>query len=387
MLGQSKRDHPVDESDVAKPQEDGEKVHPPGDSPTNPGVTANSKRLQVRGLHLVELTDRTSSVMQSLDLDEYTGQDFVCLAFRAFSQLHRIASASHVATVLPHNYAAALDEEAKEVQADMTIVPWSYHGSLSEDTSIVVQQGNSPDRFTNRQHIDFVQDALSRMTCMVGIFISRNPEDTPRSEMMHRTKSGLSIQSARDMTSGLVLPLGKPRQVLLLFIGGADDQAALVFALGLARSTEVNLTVAHIVVSKQPWDSEKDDVSSVEGKPTMTSQVQEVASPTDAQLLATARRSSVSSSVDGHVSFIDVDVGSTKEILDEAEKVVRGHMDQEKSTGEDLVIVGNRHPILNQFMAGDLGVDIDFQKTIGALGGRMAKAGVNAGILVIRAGL
>jgi len=49
----------------------------------------------------------------------------------------------------------------------------------------------------------------------------------------------------------------------------------------------------------------------------------------------------------------------------------------------DLIILGRSHPLFDNLLVEDFGVERDFQRTVGVLGDRFARAGVDAGLLVI----
>ena len=195
--------------------------------------------LEVHGIRLLELTDRTSSVMQSAELDELANQDAVFSAFQTFAQLNGVAVAGHVAVVPTSRYADTLVEHAKEARSDLMFVPWSRHGSLAEDATLSLPEHVSViDRFLSRQHIDFVQSALRSSACTTGIYVSPTPDDpglSKKPSQLRRGSTGISVRSGWDGLAIRPKPGNKSQHVFLPFIGGKDDQAALL--LSRSRAT------------------------------------------------------------------------------------------------------------------------------------------------------
>lgn len=350
---------------------------------TRPVAKVRRDPLEVRGMRLVELTDRTSSVMQSAELDEFSDQDFVFSAFRTFSQLNGLAVAGHVSAVPTNLYANTLIEEAKDTKADLMIVPWSVHGTLAEDTSVVIPNefASLSERFANRQHIEFVQEVVARSSCNTGIFISRSAEASrsSRPNQAYRTKSGVSVQSGRDVGSQLVLPIEHVLQVFFPFIGGADDHAAMLFALQLAHNPNVHVTVARIVLgTDDPMLTSEKDLAKV---------TYPESSHNDEELFSSAQVSLASTPLEARVDFVEVEVAAVGEVTDSVVRLAREKVRGKTAGGvDDLVVVGNRHSRLEKSASGDLGTEHDFQKTVGVLGSKLAHAGLEAGVLVIRAG-
>lgn len=369
-------------------------VSPPRPSRRNSGPPP--RPLEVHGMRLVELTDRTSSVMQSAELDEFADQDFVFSAFRTFAQLHGMAVAGHVAAIPTSAYARKLVEESKEAKANLMIVPWSFNGTLSDEATVAIQNDHATlgDRFASRQHIDFVQDVLSHAACSTGIFISRSSEATrgSRPTLAYKTTTtGVSVHSARDRASQLALPLSNHLQhVFVPFIGGRDDQAALLFALQLAHNPAVYVTVVHIAIASEDLMAVLPELSIVRttsGKQHPKETVDDVPSRSDDELLNTARTSVAGTSLEDRVEFIDIEVGLAREVTDKAVELAAERVARGKPSGgvDDLILVGSRHKVLSRLFSSELGADADFQKTVGVLGAKIAKAGLEAGLLVIHA--
>ena len=83
-----------------------QKLHPsrqPGENTTRPAEAGNGiqrKPVEVHGVRLIELTERTSAVMRVAEVDEYSAFDPVLNTFRVLGQLYNLA-VSGEATIIP----------------------------------------------------------------------------------------------------------------------------------------------------------------------------------------------------------------------------------------------------------------------------------------------
>lgn len=363
------------------------------DNPRAPPMPA-ARPLEVHGIRLLELTDRTSSVMQSAELDDLADQDAVFSAFQTFSQLNGVAVAGHVAVVPTSRYAETLVEHAKEARTDLMFVPWSTHGSLTEDNNRSIADAIPvTDRLLSRQHIDFVQSALAKSSCTTGVYISPSHEDLSRSKQpaqLRRTRTGISVQSGRDGQAIMPKPGSKSQHVFMPFIGGNDDQAALLFVLQLANNPQVTVTIAHM---RFPSDGVVEvSTSAVGGGPvaeksgTAKDAILEP-SASDLELLATARQTLKNTTIEKRVTFIDVDNDTAAVIPERAIELFSETFKAASAprSSDDIVVVGRKHACLASLLSKDTGLERDLQKTIGVLGDVVARSGSRTGLLVMSA--
>ncbi|KAH7169281.1 Sodium/hydrogen exchanger family-domain-containing protein [Fusarium sp. MPI-SDFR-AT-0072] len=336
-----------------------------------------NRPLEVRGVRLMELTDRTSSVMQSAELDEFASRDAVFSAFQTFSRLNGVAVAGQVSIIPTNAYAETIVKYAEEARSDFMLIPWSTYGGLAEESSAaaaLTETGNPNDRFFSRTYIDYVAAAVQRSTCTTGIFINRNPHSDSLSKKptLTRTRTGLSVHSAHD---GAIIqrPVDQRQSIFVPFIGGKDDRAALLFALQLAHNPHVSIHVIHLHFN----EDEHDDHITPNGK-----NIDVVPSASDLDLLNTAK-SNASGKLEGRVTFVEIAVDSVRNLPDLAVAHARETVGKSRLSVGDLIVVGRAHSLFDNLLAEDFGVERDFQRTVGVLGDRFARAGIDAGLLVI----
>ncbi|KAF9767784.1 hypothetical protein IL306_015004 [Fusarium sp. DS 682] len=337
-----------------------------------------NRPLEVRGIRLMELTDRTSSVMQSAELDEFTSRDAVFSAFQTFSRLNGVAVAGHVSIIPTNAFSETIVKYAEEARSDFMIIPWSIYGGIAEESSsaALTETGNPNDRFFSRTYIDYVAAAVQRSTCTTGIFINRNPHSDALSKKptLTRSRTGLSVHSAHD---GAVIhrPVDQRQTIFVPFIGGKDDRAALLFALQLAHNPHVSIHVIHLYINED--DHEAENHITPDGK-----NIDGIPSASDLDLLNTAK-SNASGKLEGRVNFVEIFVDSVRNFPDLAVAHARETVGKSRLSVGDLIIIGRAHSLFDNILVEDFGVERDFQRTVGVLGDRFARAGIDAGLLVI----
>ncbi|KAM7195216.1 putative K(+)/H(+) antiporter [Naviculisporaceae sp. PSN 640] len=367
-------------SGITEVSEDGSETVPGKD------LVKKKKPLEVHGLRLLELTDRTSSVMQVTEGETYSLRDPVVNAFRAFSQLHDVAVSGRVAVVPEDSYAETLMHQASEVSSDFALIPWSEYGSMAEEHSVAFTT-DSGDRFTAYAHLEFVQKTLEKAlkTCNAGVFIDRGfggiskPAEPPVLPQLTRTQSGMSLRSHRDLAT---LPVAnKSHHIFFPFFGGADDRAGLRIVLQLAKNLHVTASIVHM-----NWSSEDEAESKAPEK-----EVDLDLSAKDLTLLATAK-SSLSKEATRRVTFSEVNVVRGT-VMSETLALAQRYVGQTPNNAGDIIVLGRRPSRLassTKTESGGAGSSshsgLEFEKVVGAIAEQMISKNVKASILVIQAG-
>jgi hypothetical protein len=359
-----------------KPDASGEQTLDGGDKgvPT-PGPT--KRPLEVHALRILELTDRTSSVMKVTEADEFSRRDPVVNAFKTFSRLHDVAVSSSVVVVPEDSYAQTVITSASDQGSEFALIPWSEIGSNTEDQAVPFPV-SSQDRFSGKPHLEFIQSTLNKAICDTGIFIGNGfsgiaPIEKTR-PTLPRMRSGISLRSQKGTP---LQPIAdKSHHIFFPFIGGEDDRAALRFVLQLARSPLVTVTIAQLTMGS----SDLDEISSVADgtKDTVRAEV----TAQDASLISNLH-SSLSPKLLSRITTTEITV-STSTVLDKALDLAKKKTGNNPRNAGDVVIVGRSHakmPVLKS----SGGQDHEMGKIIGSLGEQMVLGGLKASILVIQA--
>lgn len=405
------------------------------DNTTEQAVQVKKRPLEVHGLRVIELTDRTSSVMHLTEGEDfYSLRDPVVNAFRTFSQLHDVAVSGRVAVVPTDSYAETLMTQASEVSSDFALIPWGEYGSVSDDQSFPVTM-NASERFSSSIHLDFINQTLRKAlsTCNVGIFIDNGfggiakPADRPE---LARTKSAISIRSQRDLPA---LPVvDKSHHIFLPFFGGADDRVAIRVVLQLAKNPHVTASIVHIKYlagndkaegpvaaapeaeegsgSKTPTPGGPQTGLQTPSDSKTASNVQTLAPPTPNITLTTSAaalqdsedaiffstlQSSLPQELSGRVVFSEFDIApstaaSSASALKEVVLLAHRTVGLQPKNAGDVVVLGRRNAKLAVGAAGaesSSGASTpDLKRTIGAVAEQLVTTGIKASILVIQAG-
>ncbi|RYP61382.1 hypothetical protein DL769_007740 [Monosporascus sp. CRB-8-3] len=368
------------------PKSSGEKGEPlSGNSEQKPVI--RKRPLEVHALRILELTERTSSVMRVTDGEDYTNRDPVVNAFRTFSQLHDVAVSSNVAVAPENLYAQTVVTQASDQGSDFALIPWSEVGSNTEDQSIPFKV-STEDRFSGRSHLDFIQATLSKAVCNTGIFIGNGfggivPAD--KRPVLSRTVSGVSLRSQKE--AALPPIADKSHHIFLPYIGGADDRAALRFVLQLAKNPHVTATIVNLI-----WAESCDEITvAPEGlTPTSPTELSKDAINTETTAqdssLLTTMRSSLPTEISSRVSFTETTVTS-KSAVSQVVELAKAAVGQNLRNAGDIVIVGRRHPklpIAARFV-NQANTEVEIQRTIGVLGDRIVHESLKASLLIIQA--
>ncbi|KAH6616963.1 Sodium/hydrogen exchanger family-domain-containing protein [Chaetomium tenue] len=398
-------------------------AHPdtPEDSSQSKEVQIRKRPLEVHGLRVIELTDRTSSVMHLTEGDDsYSLRDPVVNAFKTFSQLHDVAVSGRVAVVPADSYAETIMSQASDVSSDFALIPWGEYGSTSEDVSLPIAMSGS-ERFRSTSHFEFISQTLQQAahTCNTGIFIDNGfggitkPVDRPD---MTRTKSAMSIRSYRPEFATFPVA-NKSHHIFLPFLGGPDDHVALRMVLQLAKNQQVTASIVRITwpatnTNAEPTTSHNTSTSASTSSPKSTATALQDAAARQTQQDATffaTMQASLPSDLSPRVVFSEVELSTAAPVSALPELVVLAQktVGQRPKNAGDVVVVGRRNTRFGDALAatasssaadgqdvgggaggsaGGGGSSADLRKTIGAVAEQLVTVGIKASILVVQAG-
>ncbi|KAK4201063.1 putative transporter [Triangularia verruculosa] len=362
-------------------------------------VIIKKRPLEVHGMRILELTERTSSVMHlTTGEDFYSLRDPVVNAFRTFSQLHDVAVSGRVAVVPADSYAETLMTQADEVSSDFALIPWGESGSTSEDQSFPIT-ADTNERFKSLAHLEFINQTLEKASavCNAGIFIDNGfggitkPVDRPE---LQRTKSAISIRNQVDVAA---LPVAnKSHHIFFPFFGGADDRVALRIVLQLVKNPHVSATIVRIngdkpttaksgaaaststAAGEDNSDTNKTVVASTPGTLTPEADVE------DGALYATLK-SSLPEELVNRVTFNEVTIAAGKEELKEIIVLAQQAVGNTRDNAGDVVVLGRRNA-KKAVDVGGSGAIPDLKNTVGEVAERLITTGIRASLLVIQAG-
>ncbi|KAF9025664.1 hypothetical protein BDZ89DRAFT_1135326 [Hymenopellis radicata] len=192
-------------------------------SSTTPTIT-------IEALRLIELTTRTSTLLESTESYSLLQNDSVLSIFRTFGQLNNLPFSATL-SVVPHDeFPAAILRHASESATEMVILPWSRGSGMTSNIEDVGGTRNPFDGIFHRStapvhdqtssvvYSEFIRHVFLGCPSDVALFVDR--------------RSNLNVNS---------------RHLFLPFFGGPDDRLALSFLVQLCLNPYVTATVVRVV--------------------------------------------------------------------------------------------------------------------------------------------
>ncbi|KAJ5721385.1 Cation/H+ exchanger [Penicillium malachiteum] len=325
--------------------------------------------LRVKGMRLVELTDRDSSVMK-VSAGEYAFSDPVINTFHAFGEWHDLSLMAGVSVVPEHSYADSIVSTAVQDTSDLLLLPWSETGALADRQNGV--ELDTSGRFANGEYAGFVSEILNRVSGNVGILIDHTVDDSSKRPALQRSPSDFGTQ---DTTWTRPSPTGsRSHHLVLPFFGGEDDRFALRFVIQLLQSDHVTATIIQIGSSRS--SSPKGTGSS---------------SDTSDVVFLETLRDSIPAELQDRVVFQSSPAQDT--ISDPAQvalAAVRAELIHATNKPGSIVVVGRRNDPTESIVELDQDqvIDTRTRQALGAVGSVMVQPEnkVNGSILVLQAG-
>ncbi|QSZ29739.1 hypothetical protein DSL72_004256 [Monilinia vaccinii-corymbosi] len=363
------------------------------EGPSSPNVS-RKRPLEVHGVRMLELTDRTSSVMA--EVDEYTYRDPVVNAFRTFAQLNNVAVSGGVSVVPESDYAEALTTQASDHSSDLVLIPWTEPSSLEVDDT-------HHDSLSSGLQDIFIQKMLEIASCSIAIFINRG-FGGPTFKEPRNVSASASRLSLRSNRAERIAPIAdRSHHVYFPFFGGADDRVALRFVLQLAQNNNITATIIHFIVpthnpkspdfihSSRPVTATSSHHGDSSGSGLrIEERVDTVdldnAAASDTALLHTLR-DSLAQDLANRVVFVDV---KTTTPLADCLYHAKVEMGQSPRNAGDLIVTGRGKNSFVEAFIREEGVNgesgKEMRKTVGVAAEALISSGVKGSVLVIQAG-
>jgi hypothetical protein len=210
------------------------------------------RAVRAHGLHLIELTDRDSSVMTVSEVDDFTRRDPVVNIFRTVGQFLRVGVSGEVAIMPESRFADALMAKSIDLSSDLVLIPWTQSGNFNDADALI-----SGRRYAS-SYIGFVKSVLQSppATTNVSIFFSqerhsRPPSSSAAAQERNKLTRAYSFNDIHRSIE-LIPATNKSHHVFLPFVGGRDDRFALALVLQLCEKHEATATIVHISLVKSP---------------------------------------------------------------------------------------------------------------------------------------
>jgi hypothetical protein len=222
-------------------------------------------------LRLVELTDRTSAVMRGSEASELLRRDALVKVFEMFGKLNRIVVSSALSVVPQSLYASSVIEHAKDVRADLMVLPWTAGPPATVGATLAT--GVTPTDIADEAHAGGGSTGYSPFQGLFGLGNSSAGNATDTAVLYSQFIRQVFSNSPTDVALLVdrvddVVGVGTPstsatidaravdgHHIFLPFVGGPDDRLALTLVAQLcAGNSGVSATVVRITKSEQDMD-------------------------------------------------------------------------------------------------------------------------------------
>ncbi|KAK6509315.1 K(+)/H(+) antiporter [Arthrobotrys musiformis] len=345
-----------------------------------------AQRLEVHGLRLRELGERTSAVMRVTEEHEFAERDPVVNTFKAFGRMNNIACATGLSIVPEDAFSGVLIDRTKDTSSDLLVVPWSETGQISDNYDQNLE--SKEQQFGSGPYVHFLTSLVQDSNSKLAIFINRGFGGVSRSSDRSLTRRNSTVSGAVSrVKTGIqelaTLPVLDPsHHIFFPFIGGSDDRAALRFVLQLVKNTNVTATIVQIA-STAGAEAASKEAGTVQATPSSTGSIVEDDAAFYLQIAA-----SIPSEISQRVVFETLETDSPiQTLITRAKQEVGTTL---KNAG-DLVIVGRTHAenYSSQLTAVASEhappVSSEARKVIGTVAESVLVAQVRASLLVYRA--
>ena len=211
--------------------------------PAEESIPVHKHAVTVDALRLLELTERTSAVMRSSEIDQMLMRDPLLTVYRTFAELEDIPVSSSLSIVGHENFAANVAEHSTKNGDEMIVVGWAPpalthgHGDAATPavTPAAAQAPHNPfdalfkagmggmDNTSSGIHSHFLRQLFAQSPADVALFVDRG--------RVGGQSSGGS---------------GGAHHLFLPFFGGPDDRLALSFVVQLCKHPLVSATVVRM---------------------------------------------------------------------------------------------------------------------------------------------
>lgn len=220
------------------------------EKPGSEGSVASGKRpsrtVVLDALRLIELTERTSAVMQSSEADDVMQRDALISIMRTFGFLNSIPVTASLSVVSQESFPNSVASHIREKSSDLVILPW--HSAVDEQAAITdhnpfdgifgAGKATISEKSASAIYSHFIRRVFLTAPSDVALFVDR----------------GLSPVDQTNHGQHILFP----------FLGGPDDRLALSFVVQLCANPSITATVIRVKKTENhsltPTETQETDI-------------------------------------------------------------------------------------------------------------------------------
>ncbi|KAJ9097742.1 hypothetical protein QFC21_004780 [Naganishia friedmannii] len=243
--------------------------------PATPRQTATptpaaAETLTIEALRLVELTGRTSSVMQSIETDSLVNTDDLLQLFKQYGTLRGFHVKPRASVAELDGFPQSVSDHAERGEVQLVVLPWTTPASgasgavMDEQASIGVHLGggqgtattnaaemggNSP---TSPNPFDRIFGPDTNASPFYSVFLRRVMSEAKRDTAIFVDRGFHAGDSVNGVAHTHAGGHHHHQRLFLPFFGGADDRLALGLVVQMCRQSNVCATVIRFDTTVRP---------------------------------------------------------------------------------------------------------------------------------------
>ncbi|KAF8524646.1 cation/H+ exchanger [Hysterangium stoloniferum] len=202
-------------------------------SPTQPFAELIHLPVTINALRLMELTDRTSTVMRSSEVDDLILRDPLVSVFSTFGKILNIAISNTMSIAHQDSLATTVATHARDNDSQMVFIPWQ----VTQTNNLPAELAPTPSATTYNP--------------FDGMFGKASGQERATSVVYENFVRKIFVESPADVA--LFIDRGTPasrnQHIFFPFFGGPDDRLALRFVVQLCANANVTATIVRVTKS------------------------------------------------------------------------------------------------------------------------------------------
>lgn len=218
-------------------------------------ASASKSLLTIEALRLVELTGRTSSVMQSIETDALVNTDDLLQLFKQYGYIRGFNVKPSASVAELESFPHSVGDHAERSDAQLVVLPWTTPASgasgavMDEQASVGLNIGfgpnigNSPANAatpTSPNPFDRIFGPDTNASPFYSVFLRRTLAEAKRDTAIFVDRGFHAGDNAGPRATANA---GHHQRLFLPFFGGADDRLALGLVVQMCRHTNVCATI------------------------------------------------------------------------------------------------------------------------------------------------
>ncbi|KAH9924338.1 Sodium/hydrogen exchanger family-domain-containing protein [Epithele typhae] len=396
-----------------------------------------STPMSLDAIRLIELSDRTSAVMKSSNIDSLTASDPLLDIFTTFGALHGVDVSTSLSIVPFDDLGASAAERATRRESQLILVPWFPphvsidigHANMTHANATASGFGGHGGGAMPTPRLSSIQNPFEAMFRATAAGAEERDGPLIHAQFVRglfaaaKTDVALFVDRHTPGTSGKGAGMGAAMgragryRLFVPFFGGPDDRLALDFAVQLCANPKISATVVRVTKAEDAADAEtrvqsespteKNEAvntatvasvfpDTVYGNATTQTRLQSETADNIAWTKYTRNDEAALAPALARITFLEASTAKPlHHVVDEATRMCDPHASPGVSAPRLLVLAGrsrrmaveNHHAELKALIEEHGGIVNAVKRTVGDVATALVVAGCEANLIVFQAAL